>query len=399
MSPVAPRPGTSRRRSAGSVAVSGTVARRAAEGEEARRGIATNEGREGPGDRHEQREHEAGHRPARDAGNEGPRVGREARELCQRELGEAGGERARERGVLAHRVEVEAGPGRAVAEVCVDCTPRDDDRAVGDEARDARAARRGVEERGVRDEVAGDAEHRFAGEQADGEDERRDHGARDRPRATASMREQREEREGGGDERVAVGEPGEGKSVRGVDGVEERGPCGDRARADHAAVHAHREPRDERVPDEALRVHERGVLGPERVVEHVRRGRDGPQEREAQAVVGEPRKEADAAEAADVLGTTVGEREEIDERALADEARPGLRVEPRELDPVVADAAPGEGREPHDPRDHHDPPGDPPARQDFLDGPSYAVAAKSSPPWVSGETRGLGGAFPGVRPR
>ncbi|MCA9609375.1 MAG: zinc-binding dehydrogenase, partial [Myxococcales bacterium] len=114
--------------------------------------------------------------------------------------------------------------------------------------------------------------------------------------AGADVGEEREGREGRADEAVAGGEPADVGRVGVVDRVDEEGEPGDlggpprpalprgdlaveRARGDH----------QEQVPEQAVEVHERRRIRPERAVERVAEGREGAEEADLEGVAGPPR--------------------------------------------------------------------------------------------------------------
>jgi len=159
------------------------------------------------------------------------------------------------------------------------------------------------------------------------------------------MKEEDRQRARHRDHRVAVGDPADGRAVRVVDGVEERGQPGaprrrraacalateraEEAQIDEADGHQ-RQPE----PQNAVQVHEERRVGPQRPIEHVRQRRQRAPERQLDVGIGPPRKQPGVDEPRRHARVVAREREQI-EAARADAGPRNPLPGHQQLQPVV----------------------------------------------------------------
>ena len=246
--------------------------------------------------------------------------------------------------------------------------PRDEYRRVGRErqkpraprgARDgARALDGAVQEDRVGREVRGGADGELAGQEAREERDRGEHGGSAAPfPARGVVQDERDAAEKRGDERVAIGEPGERGAVGVVDGVDEEREPGDRGGRLEPPVQERHRAEEKREPREAVGVHQRRVRGPEPLVEQVREGREGAKKGDLEVRIAPPREHEPLFDEALVLGDRARREGELVEHA-AREAH-GLRLpagDEREH-PVVEGAVRAHARHGQERRAEHGPHG------------------------------------------
>ena len=228
---------------------------------------------------------------------------------------------------IVPRVHVEAGTVGSIAQGQIDDAPHNHDAEVRRQSYQTSPPGSLVEKYGVRHQICDHDQGGLAGKQAYAEKHGTEKGRPAiAPLAPAVVKEKRRQRERERDERVAIGEPTDGRPARIIERVEKERQPGVPAFRKDAPVHHPGHHHERAVPDEAVHMHEVRMFGEELVIEPMRERRQRPKEREERVRIGPPREHAFVHQRV-VRGRVAGREAERVERPVREPGHAGLFAE------------------------------------------------------------------------